>query len=308
MNPKISLIIPTMRVGGLDILTHGLKGQNFRDFELVLVDGIHDLRIGIFDDKSLDFPITHIAPRENPFPLNSFCQYSNTGLVHARGDLVLFATDYTWFPPDCIEKHIIFHEALGRGHGLMCPHRYITLPSLNPKFIPYKPFSTDEAEKYAQDVRSMPPELMWSILLTEFNSEADKMPHEEIPSGHIFYGHDPKLFLPPGPVVPSMFHGKNESCRLENVLDVNGWDEDLDGTHGYQDSDLADRLTTKMGLQWTLDPGNIAYIVNPRSVFPFARRTREITTNEAIWNSKRLAGYPDMPNSWSLLQARLELG
>jgi hypothetical protein len=59
----------------------------------------------------------------------------------------------------------------------------------------------------------------------------------------------------------------------------------------YQDSDLADRLTVLRGIRWTLEPTNVAYIVNPRTVFCFPKRLRNESDNERIWHEHRAEGY-----------------
>ena len=94
---KISVIIPTFRIGGLDVLFYGLFNQTVNDFELVLVDGIYKYRKDLVLKKSKDygFKTIHVEPFENPFPVCSFCRFANTGLVYANGDIVTFMTDFT---------------------------------------------------------------------------------------------------------------------------------------------------------------------------------------------------------------------
>lgn len=300
--PYVSIVVPTMRIGGLDILLHGLDGQTFRDFELVLVDAIHSRRKDIVaaEAAARDYGITHVEPIGNPFPVNAFCRYANTGLVHARGEVVLFATDYTWFPPDCVRTHAEFHSPVqDSGQALMCPHQYVSLPPLHPDF---KPYDKPDIDAYVADLESGRLDgMMMSILAEPFSADARQLGLDPV-----YKDADPKLRAPAGGIDRNMFHAKNESCRLERVLRINGWDEDLDGAHCYQDSDIADRLCVKSQIFWQCDPSNVAYIVNPRPVFPFPRRPRDVASNLAIWNSKKGAGYPDPVNSWSLSEARAE--
>ena len=307
--PFISIVVPTMRIGGLDVLVSGLLRQAFKDFELVLVDGVKNSRPDVFSGRDIPFHVTHVEPIGNPFPVNSFCRYANTGIVHARGDVVLFLTDYTWLPPDGVGTHARFHEAAG-GRGLMCPHEYTALPALSPDFHPYAGSTATRhpdgvsADAYAHDVFSGATSgFGWTIFARAFSQEDDPrtMPPDSMK------GVDPKLHLPPGPVVPSMFHGKNESCPIDVVLSINGWDEEMDGCHGWQDLDISDRFTAKTGIQWTLDPSNIAHIVNPRHVFPNGNRLRPYQTNEAMWQAKKAAGFPVRPNSWDLAEARAKI-
>jgi hypothetical protein len=287
--PFLSVVVPTMRVGGLDVLTHGLRGQVFRDFELVLVDALRDLRGHALDEE--EYQVTHVAPVDNPFPLNAFCRYANTGLLHARGEIVVFVTDYTYLPPDCLQRHAQFHASHDFVEALMCPHQYLGLPPLRSSFPTYK---QSEVERYALDVEAGKlDDCMWTIFQKEFSrADADSLPLDAI------YGWaDPKMKMGSGPIDPTFFHAKNESVRREHVNAIDGWDEQLDHAHCYQDSDLADRLSTLRGVRWILDQTNVAYIVNPRTVFCFPKRERNESDNERIWHERKAAGYPGRVDS-----------
>jgi hypothetical protein len=221
--PYLSVVVPTMRVGGLDVLTHGLRGQVFRDFELVLVDALRDLRGHALDEE--EYQVTHVAPVDNPFPLNAFCRYANTGLLHARGEIVVFVTDYTYLPPDCLQRHAQFHASHDFVEALMCPHQYLGLPPLRSSFPTYK---QSEVERYALDVEAGKlDDCMWTIFQKEFSrADADSLPLDAI------YGWaDPKMKMGSGPIDPTFFHAKNESVRREHVNAIDGWDEQLDHAH-----------------------------------------------------------------------------
>lgn len=276
--PYLSVCVPTMRIGGLDVLFHGLRGQVFRDFEVVVADGVRQGSNRWFPDgtKTLDRPFTLVKPEPNPFPVNAFCKYANTALDWARGEVVVFLTDYTWLPPDCLQRHADWHKSHRAGQGYMAPHRYVALPPLHPGFPKYAPDGTD-TERYAEDVLSgRLQRFSWSIFETPFDGDPRTMPFCTAT------GADPKLSLPAGAVDPMMFHGKNESVRASDAKRVR-WNERLDGTHGWQDCDMAQALS----IDWELDPSNVAYILNPRPVFPLARRLRPFETNEAVWRAGR---------------------
>lgn len=290
--PFISVVVPTMRVGGIDLLFAGLKGQTFEDFELVLSDGLYEHRPDLAEFASFRFK--HVEPRDNPFPLNAFCRYANEGLAHASGEIVLFLVDYTFLPPNLLQAHADFHKANDRRQGLMGPHQYYEMPALHPSFPRYGQAAID---RYCADLDcNVLDEVMYSLFDTPIRPS-----HEFKQLDQTGYANaDPKLSMPTGPIGPSYLHAKNESVSLEAVLGVNGWDEDLDGTHCYQDSDLADRLAVKAGIQWHLDPSIVAQIVNPRRVFPFPRRVRPVEDNLRIWHEKQAAGYSAPVNTWSL--------
>ncbi len=287
-----------MRVGGLDVLFMGLAGQTYRDFELVLVDGIA-ARIGMFNPDVPGF--VHVKPKDGPhqFPIAAFCNYANTGLIHASGDIVLFVTDYTWLPPDTLAVHAKFHDLHPEKQAaLMMPHEYRALPRLSAGFPTYRDEDTD---RYARDVESgYLAGCYYSIFATHMAGDPRMWPLD-LKWG----GADPKNNHVPGPIDGNFFHAKNESVKLETVLDVNGWDEDLDGTHAFQDSVLSGRLSDLAGVQWTLSHACVAQIVNPRPVFPFAKRIYAWESNELIWQVKKARGFPPA-NDFDLRELRRE--
>jgi glycosyltransferase involved in cell wall biosynthesis len=304
--PLVSVLCPSMRVGGLDVLVAGLRAQTFKDFELVFSDAIAEHRNRLIETLPnalasdlmwhTPFNIVHVRPRDHRFPLNTYCRVMNEGLVAANGEIVLLITDYTWLPPDLIERHVRFHEANGPKAGFMGPHRYVRLPELSPVFEKYV-HSEQETARYVSDVRSgRLDSCMFSIFAEPYNRNAAEEPEDG-------YARDGKRDQPAGPIGFSYLHCKNESVRLEHLIAINGFDEDLDESHAYQDSDIADRLSVKRGIDWQLDPTMIAHIVNPRTIFPLSKRLRSHQDNERVWRAKQAAGYPRV-NNWSLAEAR----
>jgi hypothetical protein len=227
VRPFISVLVPTMRVGGLDILFQGLEQQTYRNFELVLVDGIHDRRAAIVEKMSekFSFPVRHVAPIDNPFPINAFCRYANTALVHASGEIALHFVDYTYTPKDILARHARFHREHGREHGLMGPHDYYCLPAINKSFPGYK---HEEIQNYCRDLSmgKLQP-VMWSL----FDESVDFSKGVTLGLDPVMGGADPKLRMNNGAVDQLAFHAKNESVALEALVDLNGWDEKLDETH-----------------------------------------------------------------------------
>jgi glycosyltransferase involved in cell wall biosynthesis len=289
-----------MRVGGLDIVFNSLAQQSFTDFELVISDGVYKYRKDEIEEiqKLYPFKVRHVDPIDNPFPLNNFCRYSNTALIHANSEVVLFITDYSWLPPDCVKTHALFHKANGINVGLIGPNQYRSLSELNPRFPRYQ---KDQIDQYASDVKSgRLDDFKWSIL----NQECESI--DSFLIDPLVGNDDPKLFMPMGSISSIFFHAKNESCKLTPILSINGWDEDLDGALAYQDSDIADRLTSKIGIQWTHNPSNIIHVVNPNIVFPSSNQIRSHASNEEIWQKKKNSGYPSV-NNWNLKETREQL-
>jgi glycosyltransferase involved in cell wall biosynthesis len=300
--PFLSVIVPTYRAGGVDVLLDALAAQTHTDFELVLVDVLKRHRAAKVAEEARDrfLRVVHVEPRTNPFPVASYCACANAGLAAASGEVALFLTDYSRPPPRLLALHAAFHRAdasVGRA-GLMSPHRYVAL-EIAAKFN--LRYAASDLERYQRDLeRGYLDDWMVSI----------GQPSERADAGHTVDGGgratadaDPKLRMAAGPIDSVFFHAKGESVRLERCLEVNGFDEDLDGGHGYQDSDFAARLTSAAGVQWFLDPSLVVEVANPRGIFPMLKRLRGVRENEKIWHSKRAAGYPSV-NKWSLRERR----
>jgi glycosyltransferase involved in cell wall biosynthesis len=297
--PAISIIMPTMRIGGLDIVFNGLSKQTFKDFELIVVDGIYNYRKDLVAEKikEYQFPVKHVAPTKNIFPVANFCNASNTGIINVASDLVLMITDYTYLPSDCLEKHVKFHRKYSEENiGYMCPHQYRLLPELHSEFFPYQQKDTDI---FVFDLQfGKLKNLMWSILKKDFDQNAEELPLDSM--GNC----DNKLFRPYGLGDPAAFNGKNESVKLEAILKINGYDEELDGTTPYQDTEFADRLKNKLDFKWICDKDNKVYNVNPRFVTPWSRRLRDCEDNYTIWQRKKTTNYSEAINDWNLREDR----
>ncbi len=281
---KISVICPTVRMGGLDVLFHGLRGQTYRNFELVLVDGLRDVRqwhgpevVSVVADTRYQVA----RPSPNPWPVQAYCAFANAGLRVATGDICLLVADYTWLPPDCLAKHAAFHrDDPDPFMGYMGPHFNVAHPPLHPDFPRYGDRMLEsELQKYVDDVRSGRLDAFgWSIFEKPFDEDARQL--QLCP----WLGTaDPKTSMPAGFVDRNMLHLKNESWKMSRIREAGGLNEDMDGSVCWQDSELADAL----GVTWTLDPSNPAYIVNPRALFPLSRRLRPEGSNEPIWLAGR---------------------
>lgn len=282
--PLVSVILPTMKIGGLDVVCSGLQGQTFRDFELIICDGIHKYRNPLIQGhiKNYNFPIKHIEPIGNySFPLTNRSRYYNTALIYAEGEIVLFIDDFTWLPPNCIETHVKLHN---QNTGVMCPYTYVEFPTINYQF-----------QNYLNDLNEGNlNHLMWSIFKTQFVESTE---FNELKPSHDLTGIDPKLSMPSGFIPASMFFSKNESCSLESILSVNGYDEEF--ISPYRDIELSERLSVKIGMKWINEPSVQAKIIN------FGHFPVDLDgCDEKILKHKRECQYSSPVNNWDLRSYR----
>ena len=326
--PLISVIVPTLRVGGLDILFAGLEQQTFQDFELILVDSIHKFRKELVAEraKNYHFPIKHVETIGNPFPLNSYQRCVNTGIVYASGSVCFFTCDYAWLPPNVLSEHADFHRSAQGRASMLGVIRLHDVPLLNQAFPPkygLRELSkggtvpADEIDRqwndanirhamtkkwcddYCADLESgvLDP-VMWSIFDHSF------VPGDS-PTGLPVLHVEMKSSMPEGQVQPQFCHLKNDSIPTESLLAVNGFDERYDGCHGWQDSEVADRMSMRLGMQWHLRPKNILHITDVHNVMIIRKMLRVEQVNESMYLADRQHGYSNPVNpQWSLEATR----
>jgi len=293
LTPFITVTMPTVRVGGLDLIFDSLQKQTFRNFEFVLVDGLYKYRKDIVAEKikKYDYKIKHVDAVGNPFPRAAYCRYANTSLLHAEGEIVLHLTDYTTLTRNIVGQHATHHLRYPRNMGLMGPHAYYTHPPLHPDFPKYQ---REDTQQYVDDLESGKlNSVMWSTYLPFERFEVSGDVLTDAVDGK-------RMHLEERSIEAQLFHAKNESCALEALLDVNGWDEEFDDGHGYQDSDIAYRLEEK-GMKWRLDPTIMVAVLNPRHYFPFLRRVRPVQDNAVMFRWK---GTARANPAWNLRELR----
>ena len=296
----ISVLLPTNRIGGLDLLFDSLERQTHRDFELVLVDNIYKHRRELVAERArgYSFQVRHIPPRDDTFPAQGYVQTVNTGIAHARGETIVLLCDYSWLHEDCLATHARLQEL--RRAPITLDYKYTDLPPLKPGLPLYVQTAnpTDEAsnrayveevnaesDRYAADVRSGKlNDYMWSIFDEPQTAEslaALKVTHSHTPCATAKLDED-----------WNWCSFKNESFPTELFLDMNGVDEAYDSSHVYQDSEFSYRLKAR-GIRWFGgEPGEgLVTVVNPRPIMNIKRLANPITHNARLCFEERRAEF-----------------
>lgn len=91
----------------LESTLKSLSNQTFTDFELVLVDALHDSRN--YDLSGLPFPVKHVPIHPNHrFWVDrkrwSVCASLNTGIIHSEGELIARIDDCSEFDSGYLER------------------------------------------------------------------------------------------------------------------------------------------------------------------------------------------------------------
>src|SRR3990167_7048714 len=100
---KISVVTPSVRPGGLDIVKKCLEAQDFprEEFEWLVCSP--------FEYSGADKWIKERKKKAGDF-YNLNKSFNDLFRV-ARGDLIISITDMTWFPPDTLSNFWLHHEA-----------------------------------------------------------------------------------------------------------------------------------------------------------------------------------------------------
>lgn len=213
MNSKITVLLCTVRPDNgyiehpewrvLDKVAADLAKQTFKDFELIVVDGVP--RKECPDEPTSEalpygawpvafelggyFNTRRVRPRDTLWTRNhkvAICAYRNTGLIHARGELVVNLDDCCELPP-------IYLEAFWRGWS---KHRVC--------------FSALWPERHEESGRVKPLSTLVPV------------------------GGRPNCWRP-------NVYGFG-SYPLKTALELNGYDEAYDGGQGLEDADWSLRL------------------------------------------------------------------
>lgn len=313
MKPYISIIVPTTRVGGLDILFSGLEQQTFKDFELLLVDSLFEYRKELVQTQATkySFPVKHFS---QPNTATDLCKAMNKALIHAEGHLVYLLCDYTWLDKNCLQIHADFHKSKKseKNYAVIGHFNDCQLPILHKDFyrtyasnVPYYPeeipnlFVIKERENYnhyIEDINSGKlNELMWSLFETPFTTSTNQTS---------FIVNGGKAKLPAGIVDGRVCIFKNESYLLDTVLDMNGFNEELDGSHGWQDWEFGDRIMATTNAQLFHLPEAIAFTINPRTILYARDRRKDVFSNEKVWKDGVASKFAKPVNSWSIKEER----
>ena len=233
---RVSVILPTFRLGGLDLTKYSLLHQSFRDFELILVDELYCQRKDEVRKYFKGINLKHIPPfRVNDYFSSATCR--NAGLSCAEGELVVFTNDYTWFAPDCIERH---WDAYNKLEGKYA----VTGFRINM-----------DGFKVVDDLNT----------LYAFGSEIKSEPNGRVTFVDDRAKYRGRELLGYYELSPSLVFNDNSSIPLEVALELNGFDTHFDGGIGYLDIDFFSRAFL-LGCRALMDFNNVVIEVKSNHI------------------------------------------
>lgn len=216
-----------------------LKAQEFKNFELIVVDGLYDYRPEMFrgnpfNANELPFKVKHVSvhpkhafwiSRHRPFS----CEAVNTGLIHANGELVVKVDD-------CCEFNEKYLETIWESY--QCG--YFPL-SMHIRYMDGKPahFTEEYTEKAKQTGTSAS-----TRHGAEHDAAVSKHFKEVYGEGGLIRDTRWKTVEESGGQMiarRNWFYGYS-SFPLASAIKVNGMDELMDGDYTLMDVDFGQRL------------------------------------------------------------------
>jgi GT2 family glycosyltransferase len=225
--PFVSVIVPTRRYGPLfEILFNGLKNQTLKDFELLIVDDVPEDRSSIVEEYAKKYMLNVKWMRGKPNYWKSnrlIANARNTGLIYAEGELIVFIDDFTWVPKRFLESHYHLWNATGYNLiGSVTAVKYTDNPPEDLSMLPI--YTYDERIKRAYKGNDYIKALQVG------------QPTPGAVDTRVHLGYRDLKDCPPG-----WFYCSNASAPLRKIIEVNGFEEELDCT-SEEDVDLGLRL------------------------------------------------------------------
>lgn len=100
-----------------------LAKQDFKDFEVIIVDYFFNERKEYFKNHNHGIKIKHVPAKPSPWSEKLMCQSCNqfnTGIIHADGELLFFGADSGMYPPRLMGnlwKHYLDGKFVSLGFG-----------------------------------------------------------------------------------------------------------------------------------------------------------------------------------------------
>ena len=270
-DPLVSVNICTIRpVPRWKLMLDSMEKQVFRDFEYIICDGLYDKRKTEVKKilKDYSFPITYI--KDKPWYHNDeekvgkrpgLSSARNTGVIHARGDLMVWHDDNTWLPPEWLSRHVkVFNAGFDGAAGL--DHGVYTLGALKKYFetsypayvFENKPIRTNKCgacqteDKPCNHVENIGVDKLIKDYRGDYNGNKISVVDRE--TGETIYCN----VLPVG-----WLYGSNMSIRTKYVLKINGFPEEFCGQMGSEDS-FTTICLQRAGAKLLLDKGS--YVIH----------------------------------------------
>lgn len=262
---KVSVLCPMFRPGGVDITFSGLSRQTYKDFELIIIDRRYEKRHQAIMETANKYGVftIHAPEHRRNGKWAVVASAWNTAFMLAQGEIALMLPDYTYAPPDWIEKHLRHHD--GSPKVIISPYVFYELLPVVDKLGNHVDILPPEMSASLPDhVTEQPPDTFDEISIFEQPFNPDWIENlRRWPDNTQCLRANPSTLQR----LAVHIHFRNESMPLWMILDMNGLDEHLDRGKTQIDLEFAYRIEHD-GCPVSLDNENVMPILNPRTLFP----------------------------------------
>lgn len=244
--PRVSVVVNTFRLGGLDLLIPALEAQTYADrMELILVDELHRWRAPFVEHrlKACPFPVKHIPNTGSVFPVPATMAAGNNAIHAAEGEILLQLCDYSAPPPDFVEDHVRLQEE-NSGKAITVSPYTIYQPKSGAwaSALPRTIWDAIETAVLASKATHSPG-VFWSLFGASPGASTDFESVANPPDPLHLLTESPTVAYDRGTKLNEWFyHWKCDSAPLAVLKAINGWNRDFEGAYGYADIELALRL------------------------------------------------------------------
>lgn len=282
--PTMTVLCNSFRPGGMDITFRALQGQTYKNFELIIVDRRyekrHDAVMALAKESGVR--TLHVPEHRRNGKWAVLSAAWNTGLMLALGRYITFLPDYSYVPPDWIERHLEMQAI--REAVIMAPYLMFNIPPVVDKLgNPVTPVDPLEIGPLCPRIREMPDDRFDEISIFPERFDPSWLPSlVPWPDERQCARRDMKLLasLPP---MRGHFHMRNECMPREWPLEINGFDEVLDRGKSCIDTEFSRRLSTRhpmfpvpVPLMTMLDPHGLFPTMPQRGVGRWTQRQCEM--------------------------------
>ena len=313
MPPIISVVVPTSRPGGLDVVCNGLLKQTLppNDFELIFVDNLYEWRKEFVEDLTnrLPFSLKHHKPLGQwQFPVANYASSANTGIHFAQGKYILFLADYTFLESSHLEDRVKQHRKLNNQSAIFGNYTISTLPpvAIQKNYIERTLIPVDAADTvnnkereqreavkiFCQDLYSgVFDNFKYSVFEEEFAGNFEGL--EVYHTGYDYPQGD-------GTYMGGLFATsiKNDSFCRDGLLFLNGFSEVYCGGHGYEDASMAFRWQSIGGV-FFWEPNSVAKLLGIKTKFNCRVCLRSFVDNSNAYAHETKKG--QFNNEWDLI-------
>lgn len=223
--PLVSIVTPTIRTGWWNLMAHNIKEQTYKNIEWIIVDDYKEDRSKLASEYASKFNlnIRYVRGKKSAVKRSyGLCNANNTGLLEAKGELLVILQDFIVMPKRGIEMYVDVYRR--NPNALIAGTDYMYKSRIEPNIKSEDWFNGET------DVRG---EFVWKNIR---NQGTGTRPSDN----------------------PYEFEQNYCAIPMHIAKKLNGWWEFYDEGLGFDNTSFAYRAL-KMGYKLLIDDTNVCY-------------------------------------------------